>query len=175
MSEHSDRITERNRRRATLRSLADDADRRGDRGKADRIRAHNLGTAKRERQARRWRAQVRTVTFTAVHAVVDKACVVVAENLTKTFTGRTRFGKNTNHRPAAWTKGVTADALSNVSERRGSALVLVNAAYTSHHQVRRILQARTDRHRTRLPVQDSSRVVDDGERTIRPCSTLSNE
>ncbi|MBM0228535.1 hypothetical protein JNW87_26560, partial [Micromonospora sp. ATA51] len=30
------------------------------------------------------------------------------------------------------------------------------ALHTPHHKVKQILQDRTDRHRTRLPVQDSS-------------------
>ena len=59
-----------------------------------------------------------------MHRVVDKAATVVAEDLTKTFAGRKPLGKNINRRLAAWTKGVTAEALTNVSERRGSALVL---------------------------------------------------
>ena len=131
LAEQSDRLKERNRRRAKLRSIANQAAQRGNRAKADRIHRNNLGTVKRDRQAARWRARVRTVTFTAVHAVVDKAATIVAEDLTKTFPGRKRLSKNMNRRLAAWTKGVTAEALKNVSERRGSALVLVNAAYTS--------------------------------------------
>jgi IS605 OrfB family transposase len=131
LAEQSDRLKERNRRRAKLRSIANQAAQRGNRAKADRIHRNNLGTVKRDRQAARWRARVRTVTFTAVHAVVDKAATIVAEDLTKTFAGRKRLGKNMNRRLAVWTKGVTAEALKNVSERRGSALVLVNAAYTS--------------------------------------------
>jgi IS605 OrfB family transposase len=131
----SDRLKERNRRRARLRSIANQAAnqsaQRGNRAKADRIHRNNLGTLKRDRQAIRWRARVRTETFAAVHAVVDKAATVVAEDLTKTFAGRKRLSKDMNRRLAAWTKGVTAEALKNVSERRGSALVLVNAAYTS--------------------------------------------
>ena len=91
---------------------------------------HNLGTAKRERRRARWEAQVRTEIFTAVHGVVDKATTVVAEDLTKTLRRAQDAGKNINRRLAAWTKGVTAEALTNVSERRGSALVHVNAAYT---------------------------------------------
>jgi len=63
--------------------------------------------------------------------VVDKASLIAAEDLTKTFAGRRRLGKNMNRRLAAWTKGMTARALTSVSERRGSALRLVNAAYTS--------------------------------------------
>jgi IS605 OrfB family transposase len=202
----SDRLKERNRHRAKLRSIANNAALRGDQAKARRIKAHNLGTIKRDRQAARHRARVRTEIFTAVHEVVDKAATVVAEDLTKRFVGRKTLGKNINRRLAAWTKGVTAEALKNVSERRGSALVPVNAAYTSqtchrcgvlgrrsgdrfycttcgvvwqadvnaainilhragdpnialhtpHHKVKQILQDRTDRHRTRLPVQDSS-------------------
>ncbi|WP_406041693.1 transposase [Micromonospora sp. NBC_00898] len=209
LSSESDRLKERNRRRAKLRSIANTAACRGDHAKARRITANNLGTVKRDRQAARHRAGVRTEIFTAVHRVVDKAATVVAEDLTKTFAGRKTLGKNVNRRLAAWTKGVTAEALTNVSERRGSALVHVNAAYTSqtchrcgrlgrrtgdrfhctpcgvvwqadvnaainilqragdpdialhtpYHTVRQILRDRTDRHRARLPVQDSSPAV----------------
>ncbi|MFC7241372.1 RNA-guided endonuclease TnpB family protein [Catellatospora aurea] len=206
LTAESDRIKERNRRRATLRSIANSAATRGNFAKSERIRRHNLGTAKRDRQAAKHRARVRTEIFTAVHAVVDKASTVVAEDLTKTFAGRKPLGKDMNRRLAGWTKGVTAEALKNVSERRGSVLVHVNAAYTSqvcsgcgafgdrsgdrlhctvcgvvwqadvnaainvlqrhgdpdttlhtpYRAVKQILQARANRHRTRLPVQDSS-------------------
>ncbi|MFF4894292.1 RNA-guided endonuclease TnpB family protein [Micromonospora chersina] len=213
----SDRLKERNRRRAKLRSIANSAGARGDHAKAQRIAANNLGTIKRDRQASRHRAAVRTEVFTAVHRVVDKAATIVAEDLTRTFAGRRTLGKNVNRRLAAWTKGVTAEALKNVSERRGSALVHVNAAYTSqachrcgrlgrrsgdrlhctrcgvvwqadvnaainilrragdpdialhtpHIRVKQILQDRADRHRTRLPVQDSSLAIAGGERIIQ--------
>ncbi|MBM0226992.1 MULTISPECIES: RNA-guided endonuclease TnpB family protein [Micromonospora] len=206
LTAESDRLKQRNRRRAKLRSIANTAALRGDHAKAHRIRSNNLGTVKRDRRAARHRAQVRTEIFTAVHRVVDKAATVVAEDLTKRIAGRKRLGKNVNRRLAAWTKGVTAEALTNVSERRGSALVHVNAAYTSQachrcgrfgrrsgdrfhctrcgvvwqadvnaainilqragdpdialhtpqQKVKQILRDRTDRHRTRLPVQDSS-------------------
>jgi IS605 OrfB family transposase len=222
LTAESDRIKERNRRRAKLRSIANQAAHRGDQAKADRIAGNNLGVVKRDRQSTRWKAAVRTVTFEAVHAVVDKAATVVAEDLTKTFTGRKKLGKNMNRRLAAWTKGVTAEALHAVSERRGSALVHVNAAYTSqvdhrtglfgvrkgdrlhcpggvvlqadvnaainilaragdpditlwtpHQRVKQILQDRADRHRIRLPIQDSSPASRGGERNIP--SMLNNE
>jgi IS605 OrfB family transposase len=209
LASESDRLKERNRRRAKLRSIANTAAARGDHAKAHRITANNLGTVKRGRQAARHRAKVRTEVFTAAHRVVDKAATVVAEDLTRRIAGREALGKNVNRRLAAWTKGVTAEALRNVSERRGSALVHVNAAYTSqachrcgrfgrrsgdwfhctscgvvwqedvnaainilqragdpdialhtpHYKVKQILQERTDRHRTRLPVQDSSPAI----------------
>jgi hypothetical protein len=71
------------------------------------------------------------VTYRAVNAVVDNASVIVAEDLSRTCTGRRRLGADTNRRWAAWTKGITAEALKNVSGRRGSEVRLVNAAYTS--------------------------------------------
>ncbi|MEU5943235.1 transposase [Micromonospora sp. NPDC047548] len=225
LTAQSDRLKERNRRRAKLRSIANTAALRGDHAKAHRIKVDNLGTVKRDRQAARHRARVRTEIFTAVHEVVDEAVTVIAEDLTKRFTGRKKLPKNINRRLAAWTKGVTAEALKSVSERRGSTLVPVNAAYTSqtchrcgafgrrsgdrfhctpcgvvwqadvnaainilhragdpdialhtpHHTVKQILQDRTDRHRTRLPVQDSNPATA-GRRANHPnCSAMSNE
>jgi IS605 OrfB family transposase len=131
LTSESDHRKVKNSRRAKIRSIAEKATKRGDRAKAARIKRNNLGTIKRERRSSRWQKHVRDVTFKAVHVVVDKASLIAAEDLTKTFTSRTRLGKNTNRRLAAWTKGVTAQALRDVSERRGSALRLVNAAYTS--------------------------------------------
>lgn len=225
LSSESDRLKERNRRRAKLRSIANTAAQRGDHAKAHRITVNNLGTVKRDRQAARHRARVRTEIFTAVHKVVDKAATVIAEDLTTRFTSRKKHPKNINRRLAAWTKGVTAEALKSVSERRGSTLVPVNAAYTSQtchqcgafgrrsgdrfhctrcgvvwqadvnaainilhragdpdialhtpqHKVKQILQDRTDRHRTRLPVQDSSPATT-GRRAKHPNrSAMSNE
>ena len=68
--------------------------------KADRIHRHNLGTVKRDRQAAKHQARVRTEIFTAVHRVVDKAAIVVAEDLTRSFAGRKQLGKDTNRRLA---------------------------------------------------------------------------
>ncbi|WP_020115828.1 zinc ribbon domain-containing protein [Streptomyces canus] len=127
----SDFLTIKNGRRAKIRSIAEKAAKDGDYAKADRITTNNLGTTKRNRRHHTIEARVRSVTFTAVHQVVNAAKSVVAEDLTRSFTSLKKLGKNTNRRLAAWTKGVTAEALNSVSERRGSALTLVNAAYTS--------------------------------------------
>ena len=223
LAAESDRLKVKNRRRAKIRAVAARAAKRGDNAKADRIRRNNLGTVKKTRVRRRFEALVRTVTYEAVHAVTDKAATVVAEDLARPFAGR-NFGKNMNRRLTLWTKGLTAQALQSVSERRGSALVLVNAAYTSqtdpstgtlgvrkgdrlhcpggvvwdadhaaaitilhrasdpditlhtpHWRVKQILQERTDRHRARLPAQDSSPAARGGERNILKCSAMSNE
>lgn len=226
LTSESDHRMDKNARRAKLRSIAQKAERRGDRAKARRIRGNNLGTLKRDRRSAAWQRRVRNLTFKAVHAVADKAAVIVAEDLTKTFAGVKKLGKNTNRRLAAWTKGVTAEALNAVSDRRGSAVRLVNAAYTSqvvpftnilgvrkgdrlhctecravwqpdhagavnilhrdgdpditlftpHTRVKQLLQERTDRQRSRLPMdQDSStsaQLCSCGERNIR---MLNNE
>lgn len=131
LSLESDHRKAKSTRRAKVRNLAEKAEAQGDTAKAGRIRANNLGTVKRNFRSSTWRMRVRNTTFQAVHAVVDKASTIVAEDLTKTFSSRRRLGKTTNRRLAAWTKGVTAEALANVSGRRGSAVRLVNAAYTS--------------------------------------------
>lgn len=131
LQQRSDYLRHKNANRAKLRTLADKADKRGDTAKADRIRRNNLGTVKKHRQECRWKQRVRTETFRAVNAVVDNASVIYAEDLTQQFASRASLGRTTNRRLAAWTKGITAEALSNVSARRGSAVRLVNAAYTS--------------------------------------------
>jgi hypothetical protein len=130
LSAESDRLKVKNRRRAKIRAAAKRAAARGDKAKADRITRCNLGTAKKARARHRFEGRARTVTFEAVHAVIDKAATIVAEDLTKPFAGR-NHGRNMNRRLAGWTKGLTAEALHSVSERRSSALVHVNAAYTS--------------------------------------------
>ena len=130
LTHESDRLKSKNARRAKLRAVAQKATERGDHAKAARIARRNLGTVKKTRRANRWKQHVRTVTYQAVNAVVDKASLIAAEDLTRVFTSRPR-GKNMNRRLAAWTKGVTAQALTSVSERRSSVLVVVNAAYTS--------------------------------------------
>ncbi|MFI1733091.1 hypothetical protein ACH40E_28550 [Streptomyces acidicola] len=131
LAAESDHRKVKNQRRSKLRVVAERARDRGDHAKADRIWKHNLGTLKRERRTARFRERVRTLTYEAVHSVVDKAHTVVAEDLSRSFSGHTRRGREMNRRLAAWTRGLTAQALHDVSERRGSALVLVNAAYTS--------------------------------------------
>ena len=68
--------------------------------------------------------------YTAVNKVIDKAGVIVTEDLTSPIAGK-KFGKNVSRRLSSWTKGVIAQAIENVSRRRGSTVIYVNAAYTS--------------------------------------------
>jgi len=56
--------------------------------------------------------------------------IIIRSDKARTFASSCR-GKNPNRRLTVWTKGVTAEALKNGSGRGGSAVRLVNAAYTS--------------------------------------------
>ncbi|MEA3641954.1 MAG: transposase [Lamprobacter sp.] len=202
LTDTSDRLKAKYQRRSKLRALANNS--RNPR-KRQHIRQFNLGRKKLNRGMDKTHAQIRDIVFQSVHTVVDKAAVIAAEDLTAPMAGKS-FGKNVTRRLAAWTKGVIAEALDSVSIRRGSAVVLVNPAYTSqmdsrngcllgkrqgdrfhcvdgevlqadqnaarnvlarltdpeierftpYRQVKAILQARTERHRLRLPNPDSS-------------------
>jgi Putative transposase DNA-binding domain len=126
----SDRLRVRNARRAKLRSIAEKAAKAGDQARADRIRLRNLGQAKYRRQRARAREAIRAETYTAINELVSNAKVIAAEDLTRPVIGRS-CGRAWNRRLAAWTKGITAQALRDVSDRRGSVVIVVNAAYTS--------------------------------------------
>ncbi|SDY49544.1 transposase, IS605 OrfB family, central region, partial [Allochromatium warmingii] len=127
LTQTSDRLKVKYQRRSKLRALAN---RTRNPRKREHIRKFNLGRKKLDRQMGKTQARIRDVVFQSVHAVVDKAAVIAAEDLTAPMASKS-FGKNVNRRLAAWTKGVIAEALDSVSHRRGSTVVLVNPAYTS--------------------------------------------
>ena len=77
------------------------------------------------------KAKLKTLIFTATHKLVDKAKVIVAEDLTSPIQSKRNYGKNTNRRLNTWAKGLLANALTSISHRRGSTVHLVNSAYTS--------------------------------------------
>lgn len=95
------------------------------------IEANNLGRKKLDKRQDIQIIKLRTLIFTAAHKIADKAGTIVAEDLASPFASKASYGKNTNRRLNQWTKGVLAEALNTISQRRGSSLHLVNAAYTS--------------------------------------------
>ena len=123
----SDYLKIKNQRRAKLRALAKNTN---NEAKRQRILKNNVGRKKLSRRAARQQANVRDICFKSAHSIVDKASVVVAEDLTAPMSGK-KFGKNMNRRLTSWTKGCLAESLETVCQRRGSTLVLVNPAYTS--------------------------------------------
>lgn len=127
LRKESDYLKVKNQRRAKLRAIAKNT---RNESKRQNILNNNLGREKLNRQRKKYQTKVRDVCFKSAHTIVDKARVIAAEDLTAPMAKRP-FGKNINRRLSAWTKGVLAEALESVSQRRGSTLVLVNAAYTS--------------------------------------------
>jgi transposase len=125
LSQESDALKAKYQRRNKLRSIAKKKPH-----KAAKIKAHNLGRKKLDRRKRRHQRRVRDKVYKATHAIGDKAETVAAEALTTPIKGKSS-GKNQNRRLSGWVKGLRAEALQQLTRRRGSALALVNAAYTS--------------------------------------------
>lgn len=121
LTKESDRLKLKYQRRHKLKAIAK---------KKPWVKKHNLGRKKLDNQSVKHQAIVKTIVHTAVNAVVDKAAVLVVEDLTSPIAGK-KFSKNISRRLSSWTKGVIASAIENVSRRRGSTVVHVNAAYTS--------------------------------------------
>ncbi|MDM1366910.1 IS200/IS605 family element transposase accessory protein TnpB, partial [Myroides marinus] len=96
-----------------------------------KIELNNLGRKKLDKRQDTQKAKLKTLIFTATHKLVDKAKVIVAEDLTSPIQSKRNYGKNTNRRLNTWAKGLLANALTSISHRRGSTVHLVNSAYTS--------------------------------------------
>ena len=103
---------------------------RAARAKAARIERHNLGHAKLTRQRARDRAVTKDTVYQAVHDLVDTTAHIVAEELSG-LRGKSKFGRTASRVYAAWQRSFLADALASVPSRRGSAVTLINPAYTS--------------------------------------------
>jgi IS605 OrfB family transposase len=125
LSKHSDKLKKKYQARNQLKAIATKKP-----YKKTNIIKNNLGRRKLDRQNNKVKTQIRDKVYKSVHAVVDKAQVIVAEDLSSPIAGRP-LGKNAARRLSAWTKGVIAEALDTVSHRRGSTIILVNSAYTS--------------------------------------------
>ena len=95
------------------------------------IAKYNLGRKELEKRDVLQQKQLRGIAFEAAHRVVDKAAVVVAEDLSSPFSQTKDRGKEYNRRMNSWAKGYLAEALETVTETRSSSLRVVNAAYTS--------------------------------------------
>ena len=122
----SDYLKSKYQRRNKLYSIAEKKPH-----KAKNIIANNLGHKKLDDRKQKHNQRVRDKVFKAVHSLVNKVGEIVCEDLTFTPKSRKPYSKNQKRRLASWVKGMIKEALESVSERRGSTLVYVNAAYTS--------------------------------------------
>ncbi|WP_031574104.1 MULTISPECIES: transposase [Acidithiobacillus] len=98
--------------------------------KANHIKLCNLGRIKIERRQDRTHQRLRTIAYQSAHTIVDKAAVVVSEDLTAPMVKKQAW-KQYNRRMSAWAKGVLAEALDSVCTQRQAKHCLVASAYTS--------------------------------------------
>ena len=118
-------------RRNRMRDLEQKHRDAGNVKKADNILRHNLGHRKWDRRQKQHNARVRDFLCQAAHSVVDRAGTIACEDLTASMQSAKVMHRDTQRRLNGWVKGVMADTLISISRRRGTALVLVNPAYTS--------------------------------------------
>jgi transposase len=130
LTQYSDKVSVTGKQRNKLHALEKRHRAAGRVIKADNIRLHNLGRKKIDARQERTQKQLRTIAFQSAHMLVDKAAVVVSEDLTSPI-AKKRQWKRFNRRMSSWAKGTLADALDSVCTQRKAKHVLVNAAYTS--------------------------------------------
>lgn len=130
LTRFSDRASITGKARNRLYALENKHRARGRIAKANRIQRCNLGRIKIDRRKERVRKHLRTIVFQSAHAIVDKASVVVSEDLAASISNNQTW-KRYNRLMSAWAKGVLAEALDSVCTQRQAKHCLVNAAYTS--------------------------------------------
>ncbi len=143
LAAESDARKVKGQRRDQLRAVEEKHREAGRIKKADNIRRNNLGNRKWDRRQKKHTAQTRDFLCHAAHRVVDRAGTIACEDLTAPMSSSKYRHRDTNRRLSGWVKGIMADTLTSISRRRGSALVLVNPAYTSQMDSRTgLLQGR---------------------------------
>ncbi len=131
LAAESDARKVKGQRRDQLRAMEQKHREAGRIKKADNILRNNLGNRKWDRRQQKHTAQTRDFLCHAAHRVVDRAGTIACEDLTAPLSSSRYRHRDTNRRLSGWVKGLMADTLTSISRRRGSALVLVNPAYTS--------------------------------------------
>lgn len=126
LTEASEKRMRKNKYRNKLWQIA----KKANNAKKTRMIKNNLGTHKRTKENRKIKQQIRTLCFSAAHKVVDKASLVIAEDLTSPIARRSNI-KKYNRLMNQWMKGAITESLETVTKARGSGLHYVNAAYTS--------------------------------------------
>lgn len=130
MTEYSDKVAKTGKQRNKLHALQKKHRAAGRIAKADRIKRNNLGRQKIDARRETTQKQLRTIAYQAAHSIVDKAEMVVSEDLTAVIASKHQW-KRFNRRMSAWAKGILAEALDSVCEQRHAKHILVNGAYTS--------------------------------------------
>ena len=119
------------KKRNKLLSVLNKAKKKGNYVKANRIEKNNLGLNKWNRRERRFKSRVSDLAYKSVHQLCNKASTIVYEDLTEPIASNKPRSKKRKRSLNSWVKGTVITALEQVSARRGSTIVDVNAAYTS--------------------------------------------
>ena len=130
-STESEYRNNKQKKRNKLRTVATRAANKGNQAKAQRIRASNLGKKKWNKREAKFFSRVKDLVYKSVHQLCDKANTIVYEDLTEPIASNKPRSKKTKRSLNSWVKGTVITALLQVSARRGSTIVDVNAAYTS--------------------------------------------
>ncbi len=130
-TKETDYRTAKQVKRNKLKSVAEKAIKKSDTAKADRIKRNNLGRKKWDSRESRFKGQIKTLVFTATHALMQNAVKVAYEDLSEQIRNKKPMKKRMKRNVSSWCKGVVADALKQVSTRVGCPIVSVNCAYTS--------------------------------------------
>lgn len=134
LSAFSDTQSATGKQRNRLHALEKKHRAAGRTAKADRIRACNLGRIKLDACRDKVQQHLRTIAYQSAHTVVDKAALVVSEDLSSPISskvGSKNQWRPYNRRMSGWAKGVLAQSLEEVCKQRGAMHRTVNAAYTS--------------------------------------------
>lgn len=126
----SDKTSKTGKARSRLHAIEKKHREAGRIAKADRILRNNLGRKKIDSRRDTTQKQLRGIAFKSAHSIVDKAGIVVSEDLTSPIAAKQQW-KQFNRRMSGWAKGVLAEALDSVCAQRGAEHALVNGAYTS--------------------------------------------
>lgn len=130
LTKYSDTVSATGKQRNQLHALEKKHRAKGHHAKANRIHRHNLGRKKLNARRQRTQNHLRTISYQAAHSIVDKAALVVSEDLTAPIAKKWQW-KRFNRRMSGWAKGVLAEAIDSVCKQRYTEQILVNGAYTS--------------------------------------------
>lgn len=130
LMKYSDAVCATGKARNKLHALEKKHRAAGRIAKANRIEVNNLVRKKIDARRERTQRALRGIAFKAAHSVVDKAALVVSEDLTSPIAKKHQW-KEFNRRMSMWAKGVLADALDSVCQQREAEHAIVNASYTS--------------------------------------------
>ncbi|MDD3305806.1 MAG: transposase [Acetobacterium sp.] len=137
LSAETERLNEKNRKRNRIWAQINTLELVGDKVKAQRIRDHNFGAIKKNRQNNRFREQAKSCINHGIRQMIkiERPDVVVAEELTFQ-SWQKKLSKQVKRKLTRWMKGYIQERLNFICELSGIFVLLVNPAYTSqicHH------------------------------------------